>query len=56
MMLTNIAETALTIDGVGVVIDSGLARVAGYDPERGLDKLELVRMADVEAVGQHEAE
>ena len=41
ILATNIAETSLTIEGVRTVIDSGRARVAGYDPERGLDKLEL---------------
>jgi ATP-dependent helicase HrpB len=46
---TNIAETSLTIDGVGVVIDSGLARVAGYDVERGLDKLEVMRISRASA-------
>lgn len=46
---TNIAETSLTIEGVGVVIDTGLARVAGYDPERGLDKLEVRRISRASA-------
>jgi ATP-dependent helicase HrpB len=46
---TNIAETSLTIDGVGVVIDTGLARVAGYDAERGLDKLEVWRISKASA-------
>jgi ATP-dependent helicase HrpB len=46
---TNIAETSLTIEGVGVVIDSGLARVAGYDAERGLDKLEVRRISRASA-------
>lgn len=46
---TNIAETSLTIEGVGVVIDTGLARVAGYDPERGLDKLEVQRISQASA-------
>jgi ATP-dependent helicase HrpB len=41
ILATNIAETSLTIEGVRTVIDSGRARVAGYDPERGLDRLEL---------------
>ena len=41
ILATNIAETSLTIDGVTTVIDSGLARVAGYDAQRGLDRLEL---------------
>jgi ATP-dependent helicase HrpB len=46
---TNIAETSLTIEGVGAVIDTGLARVAGYDPERGLDKLEVRRISRASA-------
>jgi ATP-dependent helicase HrpB len=46
---TNIAETSLTIEGVGVVIDTGLARVAGYDAQRGLDKLEVVRISKASA-------
>jgi ATP-dependent helicase HrpB len=36
---TNIAETSLTIEGVTGVIDSGLARVARFDPVRGVDQL-----------------
>jgi ATP-dependent helicase HrpB len=39
VVATNVAETSLTIDGVRVVIDSGLARVARYDPHRGLNTL-----------------
>ncbi|HVS34326.1 MAG TPA: helicase-related protein, partial [Gemmataceae bacterium] len=45
ILATNIAETSLTIDGVDTVIDGGLARVAGYDPHRGLDRLELQRIS-----------
>lgn len=45
ILATNIAETSLTIDGVTAVVDSGLARVAGYDPSRGLDRLELARIS-----------
>lgn len=36
---TNIAETSLTLPEVRLVIDSGLARIAGYDPRRGLNTL-----------------
>ena len=36
ILATNIAETSLTIDGVTTVIDSGYARVAGYDPAAGI--------------------
>jgi ATP-dependent helicase HrpB len=38
---TNVAETSVTIDGVVHVIDSGLARVARYDAERGIGTLLL---------------
>jgi ATP-dependent helicase HrpB len=36
---TNVAETSLTIDGVRLVIDAGLARVARFDPWRGINTL-----------------
>jgi ATP-dependent helicase HrpB len=38
---TNVAETSVTIDGIVHVIDSGLARVARYDAERGIGTLLL---------------
>jgi ATP-dependent helicase HrpB len=41
IVATNIAQTSLTIDGVRVVIDSGLARVARFDPRRDLNALRL---------------
>jgi ATP-dependent helicase HrpB len=46
---TNIAETSLTIPGVRTVIDSGLARMATYDNEPGVDRLELVRISKASA-------
>ena len=49
ILATNIAETSLTIDGVTTVVDSGYARVAGYDPRRGLDRLELKRISKASA-------
>jgi ATP-dependent helicase HrpB len=49
VLATNIAETSLTIEGIDTVIDSGLARVAGYDPRRGLDRLELKRISKASA-------
>lgn len=49
ILATNIAETSLTIDGVRTVIDAGLARVAGYDPRRGLDRLELRKISKASA-------
>ena len=36
---TNVAETSLTIDGVRLVIDSGLARIPRFDPNRGINTL-----------------
>jgi ATP-dependent helicase HrpB len=36
---TNVAETSLTIDGVRLVIDSGLARIPRHDPYRGINTL-----------------
>lgn len=49
VVATNIAETSLTIDGVTTVIDSGLARVAEFDPQRGMDRLELARVSRASA-------
>ncbi len=45
VLATSIAETSLTIDGVRIVIDSGLARVPRYEPDRGLTRLETVRVS-----------
>ncbi len=49
ILSTNIAETSLTIEGVRTVIDGGVARVAGYDAERGLDRLDLKRISKASA-------
>lgn len=45
VLATSIAETSLTIEGIRVVIDSGLARVPRYEPDRGLTRLETVRVS-----------
>jgi ATP-dependent helicase HrpB len=39
ILATNIAETSLTIEGVGVVIDSGLERRQAYEPAAGTTRL-----------------
>ncbi|WP_018263258.1 ATP-dependent helicase HrpB [Methylobacterium sp. WSM2598] len=43
VLATSIAETSLTIEGVRVVVDSGLARVPVYEPDLGLTRLATVR-------------
>ncbi|MBE7500619.1 MAG: ATP-dependent helicase HrpB [Verrucomicrobiales bacterium] len=42
---TNVAETSLTIDGVRLVIDSGLARIPRYDPYRGINTLLIEKIS-----------
>ncbi|MEX0344410.1 MAG: ATP-dependent helicase HrpB [Rhizobiaceae bacterium] len=43
VLATDIAESSITIDGVNIVIDSGLSRVPRYEPSTGLTRLETVR-------------
>jgi ATP-dependent helicase HrpB len=43
VLATSIAETSLTIQGVRIVVDSGMARVPRYEPDIGLTRLETVR-------------
>jgi len=43
VLATSIAETSLTIEGVRIVVDSGLARIPRYEPDIGLTRLETVR-------------
>jgi ATP-dependent helicase HrpB len=43
VLATSIAETSITIEGVRIVIDSGLARVPRYEPDVGVTRLETVR-------------
>ncbi len=46
---TNVAETSLTIDGVRVVVDAGLARVARYDANRSINTLLIERISRASA-------
>ena len=46
---TNVAETSLTIDGVTAVVDSGLARVARFDPHRGINTLLVEKISAASA-------
>ena len=45
VLATAIAETSLTIEGVGVVVDSGWRRAPRFDPARGLTRLETLRIS-----------
>ncbi|WP_338921674.1 ATP-dependent helicase HrpB [Pseudomonas silesiensis] len=49
VLATNIAETSLTIDGVRVVIDAGLARVPRFDPGSGMPRLDTQRISRASA-------
>ncbi|HEV7480011.1 MAG TPA: ATP-dependent helicase HrpB, partial [Roseiarcus sp.] len=49
VLATSIAETSLTIEGVRIVIDSGLMRVPVYEPDVGLARLETVRVSRANA-------
>ena len=44
ILATNIAETSLTVPGVRAVVDTGLHKVARYDPARAIDSLEVERI------------
>jgi ATP-dependent helicase HrpB len=45
VLATSIAETSITIEGVRLVVDSGLSRVPRYEPDVGLTRLETVRVS-----------
>ncbi|MSM38465.1 MAG: ATP-dependent helicase HrpB [Geobacter sp.] len=49
VLATNIAETSLTIEGIGLVIDSGLTRRLQFDPSSGLNRLVTVRVSAASA-------
>jgi ATP-dependent helicase HrpB len=49
IVATNVAETSLTIEGVQTVIDSGLARIARFDPRRGINTLLIEKISRASA-------
>jgi len=49
VLATNIAETSLTIEGVQVVIDSGLTRRLSYDPATGMNRLVTIELSRASA-------
>src|SRR5262249_21423778 len=49
VLATNIAETSLTIEGVRIVVDSGLVRRSVFDPSTGMSRLETQRISRASA-------
>ena len=49
VVATNVAETSLTIDGIRIVIDAGLARMARFDPWRGINTLYVEKISQASA-------
>ncbi len=50
ILSTNVAESSITIEGVSIVIDSGLARKAGYSTWSGLPYLKTERICKASAI------
>lgn len=50
VLATNIAETSLTIEGVDVVVDSGLVRVPAFDPSSGMTRLSTQRISRASSI------
>lgn len=49
IVATNVAETSLTIDGVRIVVDGGLARIPSFDPHRGINTLTVQPISQASA-------
>ncbi|MDX5516833.1 ATP-dependent helicase HrpB [Stenotrophomonas sp. RG-453] len=49
VLATNVAESSVTLPGVRVVIDAGLAREPRYDPNSGFARLDVVNIAQASA-------
>ena len=49
VLATNVAESSVTVDGVRVVVDTGMARSLVHDPSTGLDRLELGEISKASA-------
>lgn len=50
VLATNIAETSLTIDGIRLVVDSGLKRMAGFNPKNGVTRLQTANISKSSAI------
>jgi ATP-dependent helicase HrpB len=49
VLATSIAETSLTIEGIRIVVDGGLARVPRFEPRSGMTRLETVKVSQAAA-------
>ncbi|HEY0862374.1 MAG TPA: ATP-dependent helicase HrpB [Pseudoxanthomonas sp.] len=49
VLATNVAESSVTLPGVRVVVDSGLAREPSYDPNSGFSRLEVTNISQASA-------
>ena len=49
VLATNVAESSVTLPGVRVVVDSGLAREPSYDPNSGFSRLEVTSISQASA-------
>jgi ATP-dependent helicase HrpB len=49
VLATSIAETSLTIEGIRIVVDGGLARVPRFEPRSAMTRLETVRVSQAAA-------
>ncbi len=49
ILATNVAETSLTVPGVRIVVDTGMARILTHDQDHGMDRLELRRISRASA-------
>lgn len=50
ILATNVAETSVTVEGVTVVVDSGLARIPEWDPASGLSRLSVSKVSKASAI------
>ncbi len=49
VLATDIAESSLTVDGVRIVVDSGLARAPRFDPRTGMTRLQTINVSRASA-------
>lgn len=49
VLATNVAETSVTVEGITMVVDTGVSRQLIYDPAVGLDRLELLPISQASA-------